>query len=248
MRKLRKVIIIFCLLILYLYFCNNHYFPNKIIVKENSKVQFSLCPLLKVKGISQTSTSSDYYKLELSFLGIKVKESNVEVIEDVKLIPVGQIAGIRLYTKGVMIVGVSGIQDINGIMRKSIDEESVCEGDRIISINGLEINNIQDLKNQINKNLNDLKLVIEDVNGNLKNIKVTPIQTGENEYKIGLWVKDAATGIGTITYYNPQNNNFAALGHGIIDKDTEKILNIDTGEVTNADIISINKAIPGSPR
>ena len=249
MKKLRNIIIIFCLIILYVYFCNVYFFPSKIIVKENSKLEFSLCPFIEITGIAQTSSASDNneYKLELSLAGIKLKESKVDIIEDVKLIPVGQVIGIRLYTNGVLIVGVSEIQDINGEMKKSINEEEIAEGDRIISINNSKINNIQDLKDEINKNINDINLVIEDYNGNIKNVKVTPIQTGENEYKIGLWVKDAATGVGTITYYNPETKGLAALGHGIIDQDTEQILEIDSGEVTNADIISINKAVPGTP-
>lgn len=233
-----------------MYFCNIYNFPNKIIVKENSKLELKLCPFINFKGITQTATGYDNneYKLELSIAGIKVKESEVDIIEDIKLVPVGQVIGIKLYTDGVMIVGVSEIEDINGNVRKSVNEEELEDGDRIISINNIEINNIQDLKDEINKNINEINLQIEDSNGNIKEVKVNPIQTKENEYKIGLWVKDAATGVGTMTYYNQETGKFAALGHGIIDQDTEQILEIDSGEITNANIISINKAIPGTPR
>ena len=103
------------------------------------------------------------------------------------------------------------------------------------------------LKNEISENMNEINLEIEGSDGKTKNINVTPIQTNKNEYKIGLWVKDAATGVGTVTYYNKETGEFAALGHGIIDQDTEQILEIDSGEITNANIISINKAVPGTP-
>lgn len=248
MKKLRKIITIFCLIIIYVYFCNIYNFPSKIIVKENSKLELKLCPFINFRGITQTSTGENNdYKLELSIAGIKIKELDVDIIEDIKLVPVGQVIGIKLYTDGVMIVGVSEIEDINGNIRKSVDKDEIKEGDRIVSINNIEINNIQDLKNEINKNINEIILQIEDLNGNIKDVKVTPIQTSKNEYKIGLWVKDAATGVGTMTYYNKETGEFAALGHGIIDQDTEQILEIDSGEITNANIISINKAIPGTP-
>ena len=50
------------------------------------------------------------------------------------------------------------------------------------------------------------------------------IRAEDNKYKIGLWVRDGAAGIGTITYYEPSSQNFAALGHGIVDIDTEKLI------------------------
>lgn len=146
-----------------------------------------------------------------------------------------------------MIVGVSDIEDINGNIRKSVNEKDIEDGDRIISVNNIKISNIQDLKDQINKNINDVNFEVETINGGIKNIKVTPIQTKNNEYKVGLWVKDAATGVGTMTFYNTDTGEFAALGHGIIDQDSEQIVEIDSGEITNAEIISINKAVAGTP-
>lgn len=146
-----------------------------------------------------------------------------------------------------MIVGVSDIEDVNGNVRKSINENDIEEGDRIISVNNVKIKNIQDLKDEINKNISDVNLEIENVDGKIKNIKVTPIQTSKDEYKVGLWVKDAATGVGTMTFYNKNTGEFAALGHGIIDQDSEQIVEIDSGEITKANIVSINKAVPGTP-
>ena len=146
-----------------------------------------------------------------------------------------------------MIVGISDIEDINGNLRKSVNENDIEDGDRIISVNNVKINNIQELRDEINKSINNINLEIENIDGEIKNVTVTPIKTKENEYKIGLWVKDAATGVGTMTFYNKNTGEFAALGHGIIDQDSEQIVEINSGEITNANIVSINKAVPGSP-
>ena len=54
------------------------------------------------------------------------------------------------------------------------------------------------------------------------------IRAEDNKYKIGLWVRDGAAGIGTITYYEPSSQNFAAVGHGIVDIDTEKLIKISS--------------------
>lgn len=76
---------------------------------------------------------------------------------------------------------------------------------------------------------------------------LNPAKTKENEYKLGLWVRDAAAGVGTITFYEPETKNFAALGHGIIDIDTSKLINISKGELVTSKIISIVKGENGKP-
>lgn len=90
MKKLRNIIIIFCLLIIYVYFCNIYNFPTELIVKENSRLELRLCPFIKYNGTIQTGSGykNTEYKLELSLAGIKLKETKVNIIEDIKLVPV----------------------------------------------------------------------------------------------------------------------------------------------------------------
>ena len=76
---------------------------------------------------------------------------------------------------------------------------------------------------------------------------INAIRAGDNTYKIGLWVRDAAAGVGTASFYEPNTGKFAALGHGIIDIDTEKLIDIASGEVVTANILSVEKGVNGSP-
>ena len=76
---------------------------------------------------------------------------------------------------------------------------------------------------------------------------LSPAKTKENEYKLGLWVRDAAAGVGTISFYEPETGNFAALGHGIMDIDTSKLIDISKGELVTSKIISIVKGENGKP-
>ena len=80
-----------------------------------------------------------------------------------------------------------------------------------------------------------------------KECSITPVQTEDSEYKIGLWVRDSAAGVGTVTFYNPETNEFAALGHGILDIDTEKLINISSGEFVTTNILKIEKGEKGNP-
>ena len=84
-------------------------------------------------------------------------------------------------------------------------------------------------------------------NGNVITTSIKPIETNDNNYKLGLWVKDAATGVGTMTFYEPSSNSFAVLGHGITDSDTDSLINIDSGELVTSRIISVKKGEIDNP-
>lgn len=102
---------------------------------------------------------------------------------------------------------------------------------------------IEEVNNSFGHNL-EISYIRE---GNIYNTNIIPTQTDSNEYKLGLWVRDAAAGVGTVTFYEPETGMFAALGHGILDVDTEKIINISSGEVVTSNIISITKGQKGKP-
>src|SRR5699024_910237 len=76
---------------------------------------------------------------------------------------------------------------------------------------------------------------------------ISPVKTGENEYKLGLWVRDAAAGVGTLTFYEPSTGEFGALGHGINDVDTYELIDIANGELVTTNIIDIVKGEDGTP-
>lgn len=83
--------------------------------------------------------------------------------------------------------------------------------------------------------------------GQEKQASINPAKTAEKEYKLGLWVRDAAAGVGTVTFYDPDSGMFGALGHGILDVDTGKLVNIAKGEAVTSNILSIAKGEKGKP-
>lgn len=140
---------------------------------------------------------------------------------------------------------MSEIEDINNSLVKPFDELDIKEGDTIIEVNGIEIDSIENLQDKVNNSKGeniDLTLIR---NGTLLTANIKPAQTEEDEYKLGLWVKDAATGVGTITFYEPESKSFAALGHGITDSDTDKLIDIDSGEIVTSKVIDIKKSEEG---
>ena len=168
-------------------------------------------------------------------------------ISDIQVIPIGNIVGIKLYTSGVLVVGTSGIETMEGSIIKPYENTEIREGDSIISVNNNIINSTQELIDSINM-YNGEKVKITYVRNNEEKLcEITPVKDKSGIYKIGLWVRDSAAGVGTVTFYNEDTQSFAALGHAITDIDTGDILQTSSGEIDNVSIISVVKGVEQQP-
>ena len=258
-RTLKGFIIVF-LLFLLIYICKIDSIPNNIIVYEKDNINFDsffgISYKINNKKIDSIFASSNFeneiqkenvVQVKL-FDTIPLKEVTVNIIDESTIIPVGQISGLKLYTNGVMVVGMSEIKAENGQKYKPYENTNIEEGDRIIKLDNEEIQNTQHLIDIVNKT-NGKELKVEFVkNGEKYLTEITPIKAQDNKYKIGLWVRDSNAGIGTMSIYEPSTGNFAALGHGITDIDTGDLVEISNGEFITTDIVSLEKGKKGNPR
>ena len=166
---------------------------------------------------------------------------DASILEEIEVIPSGEIIGAKLYTSGVLVVGTSSIKGEDGKTYKPFETTGICEGDSIIKINDIIINSAEELTELI-ENSNGKKIKITYFNKETeKECEIDPVKDKEGKYKIGLWVRDSAAGVGTLTFYNEESKSFAALGHAITDIDTGEIINTSSGEIDDVNIISIVK-------
>ncbi len=265
-KKIRPILLILFFLIIYIYVCNITLLPKSIVVFQGEDIN-----LKTIYGLKINTKESDYssyqamqastnlsgklsnnvgtINLSLDLFGtIPLKEIDVSVLPRTTVIPLGNSIGLKLYTDGVLVVGMSEIKGADNVKYKPYENSGIKEGDRIIQVNNVAIKNTDELIENINKsNGSELQIVyIRDESKKTANI--TPTKTSENEYKLGLWVRDAAAGVGTATFYEPSTGMFAALGHGITDIDTGEIVEISNGELTTSSIVSIIKGEKGDPR
>ena len=177
---------------------------------------------------------------------IAVKGEEIK-ISDIKVIPVGEIIGIKLYTSGVLVVGTSSIQSEDGETYKPYENTEIKEGDSITKVNENTVNNTEELIKVINS-CNGEKIKIKyKRKEEEKECEIKPVKDRYGKYKIGLWVRDSAAGVGTITFYSEPNKSFAALGHAITDIDTGDIMQISSGEIDNVNVISVIKGQKEEP-
>lgn len=149
--------------------------------------------------------------LSVKIFGTKVKEINVNVIENLEVVPIGGVIGMKLYTNGVLVVGMSEISGTDSSRHKPYEGTGIEEGDIIVEINREEITCTSELTKAINKSKGSTMEVKYIRDGEALNTTMTAVKAEDNSYKIGLWVRDAAAGVGTATFYEPESKRFAAL-------------------------------------
>lgn len=265
-KKIRIFLILFVLLIIYVYVACISLMPNDITIMQGEKLSF-----FKLLGISldetyntnpnigeyksqkivETSNIEDYELKEVGkinlnvnlFKSLALKELTVNVIPKTKVIPLGNAIGLKLYTEGVLVVGMSEIEG-----KKPYENTGIEEGDRIIEVNNVALKSTKDLIETVNKsNGKEVEVKYISLKNEKKAVTMKPAKTKENQYKLGLWVRDAAAGVGTLTFYEPQTGMFASLGHGVTDIDTSNLITIANGELVTSNIIGIAKGEKGKP-
>lgn len=261
MNRCYKLLIVLFLMILLVYTCNVTLLPESVILLQGETLNLKTVYGLTVKNIQEEQnimqTSSNINKNKVNDIGtldvslnlfgkISVKDMKVEVIPKTTVIPVGKAVGMKLYTEGVLVVGMS---EING--KRPYENSGIQEGDMIIEINDENIDSIDDLIETVNNCNGECVEITYKREEETKITSIEPVKTNDNEYKLGLWVRDAAAGVGTMTFYEPTSGKFATLGHGITDIDTSELIHIANGELVTTKILSIvkgEKGIPGEIR
>lgn len=264
------ILIVFVTLIYSLRFNQILFYPSnfKIIKGENRNLDISFPFSLdyeEEEDVVQTifNESQSYLKksynlngvdigetqLKLKILGlIPVKNYNVNVVDRPELIPGGNAIGVRLNTKGVLVVAVTDVIDSHGKRTSPAKEAGLKVGDSIVEIDNQKILNAEQVVEILN-NSKDRKVEITILRnkGEFKTFAVPVKSLQDNSYRLGIWVRDKTTGIGTLTYYNPKNSKFAALGHGITDIDTGELLTVENGLIMNAKVADIQQGKKGIP-
>ncbi len=155
----------------------------------------------------------------------------------------GENIGIELNSKGVIIVGT---YEVNG--KNPAKEAGIHAGDKITKINNKEVSSIEEMLNIVEKTTTKENIDITYLRAGKENkttLKLT--KTNDNIYKTGLYVKDTISGVGTLTYIDPNTKLFGALGHEIIEKNTGQKLEIKDGKIYSSTVTGITRSDIGKP-
>lgn len=188
----------------------------------------------------------DHMEMQVKLFGIlPLKQVGIQVIEDQELIPVGVPIGIYVKTEGVMVIGTGEFRSANG-EKVSPAEHILKSGDYVVKLNGAEVQKKDEFISRIENCSGEEQILTIRRGEACFEVKVKPVRDQSGKYKIGVWVRDNAQGVGTMTYIDSRGN-FGALGHGINDVDTSTLMEMNDGTLYQTEIISIQKGSAGHP-
>lgn len=254
MKIKRKIMLI----VLVIFICTSIIFPYNLFLSLENGMFVTTDELNKLQtnniilksNIASVSASEDNefdefiinYKL---FNLFNIKKLKVNVVEPDRYFAGGDSLGFSLQSKGVILIGGNYILSEKGI-EKPFENSGLKSGDILTHINDEEINNVQDIT-KVLENYSGGEIDIKiNRNGNILNTKIKPsLDKFTNTYKLGLWIKEDAVGIGTLTFVNATTKRFGSLGHSINDSETNESIKVSGGNIYKSKILGVKKGESG---
>ncbi len=161
----------------------------------------------------------------------------------------GDTIGFSLNSKGVVLIGHSEIVTKDGKV-DVLKDVNISNGDVILKLNGKDINKVSHINDVLDSYTKEDGIIQMEYikNGEILKAEILPaLDVHSNTYKLGIWVKDETSGIGTLTYVNKGNGAFGALGHAICDKQTNTPFEVNSGDVFPCSVLGVKKGEKGKP-
>lgn len=188
----------------------------------------------------------DAYQMELKLFGVlPYKQVDVEVIQDKLLIPSGMPIGIYVKTDGVLVVGIGEFESSGGD-NVSPAKYVLQKGDYILECNGEAVENKKQFISMVEDSAGEDMVLTIRRNNEVTDVMINADKNRMEEWKLGIWIRDNAQGIGTMTYEGA-DSTFGALGHGINDVDTSILMNLEEGTLYKTEIVGITRGANGAP-
>ncbi|MDR3586592.1 MAG: SpoIVB peptidase [Desulfosporosinus sp.] len=217
-------------------------------------IKMEKVPLNQIISVSSGMSygaGSEKFEVSYKLFGIfPIRSGEVEVMKPMKLIPGGQSIGVTLQTKGVMVVGQAPVVDKSGRKAFPAKEAGIEVGDILLKIDNQEVKTDQDVSNAVHlagEQKVNVNVLFKHQDQILEKIikPVFCVETGR--YRMGLFVRDEAAGVGTLSFLDPVSKQYGALGHVITDADTNQKIEVSQGKIIASSIYAIEKGKRGHP-
>lgn len=235
-------------------FPDNMYVTASEIEAINNNADYS--PLIKFsldKNLNVSDSESMYTTMDIKLFGwLPIKKVKVKLLNDTEVSVGGNTIGFYLNSDGVMVVGSNPIYTESGNIEPVAG--GIQNGDIIKKINGVDIKDIKDIEYELNKrrDLEDLEKYTVQVevlrDDKTLTIEIEPaLDLYTKKYRLGLWVKNSVSGVGTLTYIKTKDNRFGAVGHPIASNEKGESLDISNGDVYLCNFLGIKKGTKETP-
>ncbi|MBO5937422.1 MAG: SpoIVB peptidase [Clostridia bacterium] len=244
---IKNLIIAVTVITLFLVVYGFYTVPDEIygISGENIRVNNLYTVTLSQSEMKRDVREGKYNVSVNLFNAIPVKNSSLTVSNRHYVVPSGEIFGLRLFTEGVLIIRTEAVDAQTGSV-SPCDMAGLKKGDVILKVDGKEVVSSNALSEILSKGDKTSFRIEYERNGKKHNTVLnTYYSVSQCKYKAGMWIRDSAAGIGTMTFYDPKTGAFAGLGHGVCDVDTGEMLPFSDGDIVSANINGCYKGEKG---
>lgn len=192
-------------------------------------------------------TGGSVVEVPVKFLGFTVGTKKVTVKEDRQVWLGGQAVGVAMYTKGLFVTDTVAVQNTEGKFLTPAANAGIRKGDYILSANGVNLDDVSTIDAVLKACGGEEVTLKVQRDATSFEVSVMPVKSIEDQqYRLGLWMRDSAAGLGTVTYVDTKDNSYMALGHAICDGDSGKILSVGNGRIVDCTISSVQKGSKGN--
>ena len=199
---------------------------------------------LSISGGTLSAKAAGEAEVTVNLFGLfPIGRMRVDMEKEQVLMPGGAAVGVAMATQGVLVVGVS---DVSG--RSPAQAAGLRAGDLIESVDGQAVASSEELTRLITASGGREMKIAYQRDGQKRTAALTPLpDPASGRFRMGAWVRDSTAGVGTLSFYNPADGTYGALGHAINDADTGRLLPVRDGALLEAEIVDIKKGLKGSP-
>lgn len=219
--------------------------------------------VVRLNGSAETTSVSIRSPLELSplqsgvaklnmklFGQIPLKTVKVNVIPDLKVIPGGQTIGVKVKSAGILVVGHHQVISDNNQKSSPGEEAGIQVGDLITHLNGVSLKEVKDvaqIAGEAGKSKKPIKVTLTRAGQTIQASIRPAYDKQDRAWRLGLYIRDSAAGVGTLTFYAPDQGVYGALGHVITDMNTQTPIVVGSGQILQSSVTSIAKSESGEP-
>jgi len=201
--------------------------------------------------LSIAALQTGHHTVDLKLFGlIPFRKMTVDVVEPIRVVPGGHSIGVLLRSKGVIVVGFAGIRGADGSLSHPGRDSGIELGDSILKIAGQEVtseDHAARLFEEAGRRGTSTSVTLKR-KGKIVEKMITPVKEKESgHFRVGLFIRDGAAGVGTLSFYEPTSGRYGALGHVIADAETSQPIDVRDGHIVEAVVTAVQKGRKGSP-